>query len=71
MSLLPKETVDYVNRFGGNCRDCADYRGVCPISGLPCAEREKAIKWVINAINYGVEHSFLKVGAHSLQEGQS
>lgn len=62
MSLLPtKATLEYVNQFGGNCRDCADNRGVCPNSGLPCAERGKAIKWVIDAINYGVKHGFLKV----------
>jgi hypothetical protein len=68
MNLLPpKATLDYVNQFGGNCRDCADNRGVCPNSGLPCAESRKAILWVVGAINYGVKHGFLKIGA--LSEG--
>lgn len=59
MNILPKETLDYVNRYGGNCRDCGDHRGVCPNSGLPCKDREKAIKWVIDAINYGVGAGYL------------
>ena len=62
MSLLPpKNTLAYVQQFGGRCRDCADENGVCPGSGLPCEGRGKAIMWVIDAINYGVEHGFLKV----------
>jgi hypothetical protein len=60
MALLPKETLYYVSRFGGRCRDCADNRGICPNSGLPCADAERAIKWVVDAINYGVKHDFLK-----------
>jgi hypothetical protein len=61
VNLLPKETLAYVQQFGGRCRDCADNRGVCPNSGLPCEERGKAIKWVIDAINYGVGAGYLKV----------
>jgi hypothetical protein len=61
MNLLGKETVDYVSRYGGNCRDCADHRGVCPVSSLPCENRLMAIRWVIDAINYGFAHGFLKV----------
>lgn len=64
--LRPKETLNYVSQFGGSCRDCGDNLGVCPVSGLPCAERGKAIKWVIDAINYGVEHEFLKVNSAPL-----
>lgn len=61
MSLLPpKETIDYVARFGARCRDCADCNGVCPGSGLPCGEGRKAIKWVVDAINYGVANGFLR-----------
>jgi hypothetical protein len=64
MSLLPtKATLEYVSQFGGRCRDCADEFGVCPKSGLPCGQGNKAILWVIGAINYGVEHGFLKVSA--------
>lgn len=64
--LLPsKETLAYVQQFGGRCRDCADFHGVCPNSGLPCAERRKAIKYVIDAINYGTKHGFLKANAMS------
>ena len=63
MTLLPtKSTLEYVEQFGGRCRDCADEGGVCPNTGLPCAEKRKAILWVIGAINYGVAHGFLKVG---------
>jgi hypothetical protein len=62
MKLLPKETLAYVLRFGGDCRDCADHLGLCPTSGLPCQERGRAIKWVIDAINYGTENGFLKTG---------
>lgn len=67
--LLPPQTLRYVSQFGGFCRDCADNRGVCPNSGLPCDDRLKAIKWVIDAINYGAEHGFLKVASqqHSAQ----
>jgi hypothetical protein len=65
MNLLSKKTLDYVISYGGNCRDCADNRGICPKSGLPCADREKAIKWVIDAINYGVGAGYLP-----LQEGR-
>lgn len=65
MNLLPKETLLYVNRFGGACRDCADNMGVCPISMLPCEARLQAIKYVVDAINYGVKHGFLKVNVVS------
>ena len=72
MNLLPKDTLRYVERFGGDCRDCADNRGVCPNSGLPCAERGKAIKWVIDAINYGAGMGYLKVNTDSsgVREGK-
>lgn len=60
MNLLPKETLDYVIRYGGRCRDCADHFGICPNSGLPCAESGKAIKWVIDAINYGTGMGYIK-----------
>jgi len=53
------EVVDFIGRYGGFCRDCADENGVCPGSGLPCADREKAIRHVLDAFNYGVKHGFL------------
>lgn len=56
---LPIGTVDYVWRYGGRCRDCADENGICPLSGLPCGEARKAIEWVIGAINYGLKNGFL------------
>lgn len=62
--ILPeKETIAYVEQYGGRCRDCADENGVCPNSGLPCAESAKAIRWVVRAINYGVGMGFLKIKA--------
>lgn len=59
------ETVEYVSRYGGRCRDCADNFGTCPGTNLPCvpAEANKAIRHVLNAINYGFEHGFLPIPA--------
>lgn len=57
------ETVEYVSRYGGRCRDCADNFGTCPGTNLPCvpADAHKAIRHVLNAINYGFEHGFLPI----------
>lgn len=55
-----QEVVDYIARYGGRCRDCADNDGVCPNSGLPCAHNDKAIRHVLSAINYGVKHGFIR-----------
>lgn len=62
LSPIPatKEVVDYIARYGGKCRDCADDGPVCPNSGMPCGGREKAIRFVLGAYNYGVKHGFLK-----------
>lgn len=57
---ITKEVVSYIARYGGRCRDCADNNGVCPNSGLPCGEADKAIRHVLRAYNYGVENGFLK-----------
>lgn len=54
------EVINYVARYGGMCRDCADEDGVCPNSGLPCRGSDKAIRHVINALNYGFWHGYLK-----------
>lgn len=55
------ENLRYVSRYGGFCRDCADENGTCPVKGLPCdfTESKKAIRRVLEAINYGIEHDFL------------
>lgn len=57
------EIVDYIARYGGACRDCADEDGVCPHSGLPCADRDKAIRHVLSALNYGIVHGFISTHA--------
>lgn len=57
---LDGAVVDYISRYGGRCRDCADEDGVCPHSGLPCGNAEKAIRHVIKAYNYGISNGFLK-----------
>lgn len=56
---LDDKVVSYILRYGGRCRDCADQNGICPGSGLPCDGAEKAVRHVISAYNYGVEHGFL------------
>lgn len=63
-------TVDYVSRYGGMCRDCADEDGICPTSGLPCAgaERQKAIRHVIEAVNYGLKHGYLQPSGSEAKE---
>lgn len=59
--LSDSATVSYIARYGGMCRDCADEGGICPSSGLPCANSRKAIEHVLNALKYGIEHKFLPV----------
>lgn len=58
---LTDEVIGYIGRYGGFCRDCADENGICPTSGLPCADRAKAIRHVITAYNYGVTNGFICV----------
>lgn len=55
------ETVRYVSRFGGFCRDCADEDGICRHKGLPCekALNDLAIRHVIAALNYGLKHGYI------------
>ena len=60
MKAVTDEVVEYVSRYGGRCRDCADENGVCPSSGLPCADPTKAIRHVLNAYHYGIKHGFIK-----------
>lgn len=61
------EVVDYVLRYGGQCRDCADVNGVCPYTGLPCdvAEAKTAIRHVLKAVNYGITNGFLSTALAS------
>ena len=54
------EVINYINRYGGNCRDCADENGVCPSRGLPCADSKKAIRFVLEALAYGLNNGYLK-----------
>ena len=53
------EHVTYIRRYGGSCRDCADENGVCPNRGLPCADSEKAIRFVLEALAYGINHGYI------------
>lgn len=57
--VLTDPRIAYIARWGGNCRDCADENGVCPRSGLPCADSERAIKHVLSALDYGAKHGYL------------
>jgi hypothetical protein len=54
--------VEYVAQYGGRCRDCADEDGICPSSGLACdtAVERKAIKFVVERLQYGVGHGFIR-----------
>lgn len=58
---MSDETVGYVLRYGGACRDCADADLICPSSGLPCdpAAARKAIRRVLEAVDYGERNGFL------------
>lgn len=58
MAFTPSH-MHYVQRYGGNCRDCADERGVCPGSGLPCGGSAKAVQHVFDALTYGVENGYI------------
>lgn len=53
--------VSYIDRYGGRCRDCADEGGVCPNRGLPCADSTKAIRFVLDALAYGINHGYINV----------
>lgn len=61
MREASKDTIDYVMRYGGRCRDCADENGTCPHSGLPCDTdaASKVIGFVLRAVDYGRRHGYL------------
>lgn len=63
-----EEVVGYVMRYGGMCRDCADENGICPRAGLPCesSPARKAVRHVIEAVNYGLRHGYLPRAANKL-----
>lgn len=52
--------IQYVLRYGGRCRDCGDEDGVCPSSGLPCGGGEKAVGFVVDALNFGLNHGYIQ-----------
>lgn len=65
---LDDETVSYILRYGGRCRECADNPSqICVIGGLPCNvdAARKVIRHTITALNYGIEHGFLAIGVPS------
>lgn len=55
-----EETVSYILRYGGLCRDCADRDGLCS-TGLPCEteDRRAAVRHVLRALSYGQRYGFL------------
>lgn len=60
---ITDELVAYVQRYGPRCRDCADEQGFCPSTGIGCGESDKAVRWVLGALNYGVSHGFISLSA--------
>lgn len=59
---MTSELINYVGRYGGFCRDCADNLGTCPLSGMPCDPKQQTavIKHTIEALKYGIEHGFIE-----------
>lgn len=57
-----KQTIDYVMRYGGHCRDCADEDGICPRDGTPCepAPKRAVIEHTLKALEYGMSHGFIQ-----------
>lgn len=53
------DVVQYIGRWGGHCRDCADNMGICH-TGLPCGDGAKAITHVLSALAYGINNGFLQ-----------
>lgn len=61
-AAVTEAMVDYVLRYGGRCRDCADEFGICPSSGLPCdvGKAKQAIHHTLEAIAYGTKHGYIE-----------
>lgn len=57
-----EQTIDYVMRYGGHCRDCADEDGICPRDGTPCepAPKRAVIEHTLKALEYGISHGFIQ-----------
>lgn len=55
------ERINYVLRYGGMCRGCADHDGVCPTNGLPCDTEaaRRSVRHVLEALDYGERHGYL------------
>jgi hypothetical protein len=54
-----EHVIQYVQQFGGRCRDCGDNAGVCPWRGMPCGDDRKAIRHVLTALYHGTHHGFI------------
>ncbi|MBA8846216.1 hypothetical protein FHW02_004306 [Ochrobactrum sp. RH1CCR137] len=56
------QIIDYVMRYGGRCRDCADEDGVCPTNGTPCEPKVKraVIEHTLRSLEYGLSHGFIE-----------
>lgn len=58
-----EECVSYISRhsaLAGNCRDCADECGTCPHSKIACGYTQEVVRNVLNALQYGLKHGFIK-----------
>ena len=60
------DVVRYIARYGGMCRACADEDGICPTSGLPCENTDKAIRSVLEALSYGLKHGHVILPADAI-----
>jgi len=56
------QIIDYVMRYGGRCRDCADEDGVCPTNRTPCEPKVKraVIEHTLKSLEYGLSHGFIE-----------
>ncbi|MGK8640357.1 hypothetical protein ACRS7F_13375 [Brucella anthropi] len=56
------QIIDYVMRYGGRCRDCADEDGICPTNGTPCEPKVKraVIEHTLKSLEYGLSHGFIE-----------
>jgi len=70
---ITDELIRCIQAYGGRCRDCADEDGSCPTTGIACGESEKAIRWVLGALNYGASRGYISAlrSASSRHEGVS
>lgn len=59
--MSDNDVVNYIIRYGGSCRDCADNDGVCD-DGTPCDPKTfgAVIKRTLKALEYGIKHGFVQ-----------